>query len=81
MIFGHVTATFIIGSVYIWCPETSARALAQNVAVFRYLVPSLKICSHSINRTHAHHGEILGKVPGNPRKAKHGVYTRTQCPV
>ena len=45
----------IWGSVHTWCPGTSTRAPAQNGAVFRHTVPSLKICSHSINRAHAHY--------------------------
>ena len=67
-----------LGSVHTWCPGTSIRAPAQNGAVFRHTVPSLKICSHSINS----HFEIssgtrncgyenkwfVGKVPGHQRK-------------
>ena len=48
----------VLGSVHTWCPGTSTRAPAQNGAVFRHTVPSLKICSHSINRAHAHYWEI-----------------------
>ena len=46
------------GSVHTWCPSTSTRAPAQNGAVFRHTVPSLKICSHSINRAHAHYWNL-----------------------
>ena len=49
------TLFILLGSVHTWCPGTSTRAPAQNGAVFRHTVPSLKICSHSINRAHAHY--------------------------
>ena len=48
----------MLGSVHTWCPGTSTRAPAQNGAVFRHTVPSLKICSHSINRAHAHYWNL-----------------------
>ena len=45
-----------------------AWAQAQNGAVFKHLLPNLKICSLSINRAHAHYCEILGKALGYQRK-------------
>ena len=43
-----------LGLVHTWCPGTGARARAQNAAMFRLLVPKMYVCSHSINRAHAH---------------------------
>ena len=40
----------------------------HNGAVFRHLVPNLKICSHSINQAHVHCCEIMDKVLGNQYK-------------
>ena len=57
----------VLGSIHTWCLGASARALAQN-AVFRHAVPNLKLCSHSINRAHAHYCEIVSKALGNQRK-------------
>ena len=45
-----------------------ARAMTKNGAVFTHLVPNLKICSHSVNRTHAEYCEIVGEVLRNQRK-------------
>ena len=48
------------------------QALAQNGAAFRHTVPSLKLCSHSVNRAHAHNCEIAGKALGNqPKSCSH----------
>ena len=61
----HTTA---LGSVHTWCPDTSARTPAQNGVVFRHLVPNLKICSHSMNRGHAHCCKVVSKELGNQCK-------------
>lgn len=51
-------------SVKTWCPVTSAQAPVQTGAVFRHLVPSLNICSHSmgIHRAVAHYCDIVGNM-------------------
>ena len=63
----------VSGSIHTWCPGSNARTLAQNSAVFRHLVPYLKICLHSVNRAHAH---VLWNCGWSAREPKQNVFTQ-----
>ena len=40
-----MSCLYVLGCVHTWCPSTSARARAQNGAVFRHWVPDMLIPS------------------------------------